>query len=213
MPDEVLEADDEMQNDGDAAAAVFGPKKKLKIQKGGTVEGGKRTLFDAAGAALEGQLTGSSFASIVEEKKGGAAASNAVSNPEDRVNAVRARLKAAAAADKERERERVRDKHKEQKRKRKEAESDDRAEREERVAVLGVGANEAEGDEDDVEDRSGSEARGGTAKNGKRARREARESRAPAATHEEPNGWAGQEAMRRDERAAERKLAMLLGGK
>ena len=151
LPNEALDDDDEGAADAvPSAATVPGKAKKIKIRKGGTVEGAKRTVFDEAGKPLEERFEGG-FAQLVQEK------SSLPSNTEDRVASVRAALRETAEADRERERQRVREKHKEQKRKRKLAEAEKNGTP--LAAVLGGGDEEAD-DADEATEESRPTARG-----------------------------------------------------
>ena len=134
------------------------------------------------------------------EKNGGESARG----QEERIAAVRASLKAAANVDRERERERVRDKHKEQKRKRKAAEAeangdhgDHGSDGDDTPGVQLSGLPDSDGDH------GSSDIRRSSKTSGKRARLH----------EEESTGEAALDDMKRDERAAELKLAALLGGK
>ena len=188
------EADIEQTN---GASELALRKQKIKIRKGGTVVGGKRTVFDETGVPLENRFSSGGFASIVEEKEAGGA--GAPIDPEERVATVRASLKAAAAADRERERERVRGKHKDQKRKRKAAEAEANGDADKGAALATLDAGASEDEEGDGTARS----REGAAR--KKSRR--------VEERDNGSGWpsAGVDEMRRDESAAEAKLAMLLG--
>ena len=206
IPDQ--EDDDEEDGGGAALPAAEQPKKKIRIRKGGTVEGGQRTVFDEEGVPLEQRYTkgASGFLDVIAEKREAGAGISA--DPEARVAAVRASLKAAAQADRERERERVRDKHKDQKRKRKAAEAE--------AAGLGGGEMEEEdggengvvlGRPEEGEGLMGPEEEEEEEGPKERKKRRKKRDEAEGSTSGEPR------VLREDERAAEAKLAMLLGGK
>ncbi len=223
MPDDA-DADADADDGGADAAERAAEKEaekarggKLKIRKGGTVLSSqrKRTVFDEEGVPLEEKYSGG-FQSVVDEKR--AAGSGLPRDREERIAAVQEALRATAAADRERERERVREKHREQKRKRKLREAEESGAAEPRVAVLGGGEGGSDEDDEGV-GRSASRERRKEAR--KRARMEAREEE----EEEESDGASGEDdeldarlnaARRRadrgrDESAAERKLAALLG--
>ena len=206
IPDQ--EDDDEEDGGGAALPAAEQPKKKIRIRKGGTVEGGQRTVFDEEGVPLEQRYTkgASGFLDVIAEKR--EAGAGIAADPEARVAAVRASLKAAAQADRERERERVRDKHKDQKRKRKAAEAE--------AAGLGGGEMEEEdggengvvlGRPEEGEGLMGPEEEEEEEGPKERKKRRKKRDEAEGSTSGEPR------VLREDERAAEAKLAMLLGGK
>jgi len=174
-------------------------KAKIKIRKGGTVVGGTRTVFDDEGVPLERRFDG--FAGVVADKEAVGAAP--VADPASRVAQVKAALRERAAVDRERERERVREMHKARKRKQKEAAAAEVEAREPGVqAILGTG----ESDGDDDGEHSGSAA--AMVRPSKRSRRGDDE-----ASSSVPVMQSTADEMRRDEIAAERKLAMLLGGR
>ena len=214
LPGGVEDGEDEGEGDGDGegeGAALPNRKGKIKIRKGGTVAGSKRTVFDDDGLPLEARFEG--FAGVLQDKEGvGSAPALA---PTDRVAAVKAALQERASADRERERVRVRTKHKEQKRKRKATEAE--AEVAERrpgqgggVALLGAPYEECKA----MSDVDG--ARGGDERPPKRSKRVADEDAAAVSAASSSSLRAPMPAsddMRRDELAAERKLAILLGGK
>eukprot|EP00966_Prymnesium_polylepis_P045307 1049017-Prymnesium_polylepis.1 len=59
LPGEALDLAGEAEAEAEVAAgAPAGKAKKIKIRKGGTVEGGKRTVFDDEGAPLEQRYDG-----------------------------------------------------------------------------------------------------------------------------------------------------------
>ena len=64
LPHEALDGDEGAAS-SEPAAAVAGKVKKIKIRKGGTVEGAKRTVFDEAGKPLEERFEGG-FAQLVQ---------------------------------------------------------------------------------------------------------------------------------------------------
>ena len=174
-------------------------KAKIKIRKGGTVVGGKRTVYDDDGVPLERRFDG--FAGVVADKEAVGAAP--VADPASRVAQVKAALREHAAVDRERERERVREMHKARKRKQKEAAAAEMEAREPGVqAILGTGKS----DGDDDGEHSGSAA--AMVRPSKRSRRGDDEVGSSV-----PAMQSTADEMRRDEIAAERKLAMLLGGR
>ena len=195
--------DDDDDDDLPGAAAAAALPKKIKIRKGGTVAGGKRTVFDEDGESVEQKLS-ASFASIVAEKV--ASGSRGGVDPQERVAAVRASLQAAKEEDRARERERVRGKHKEQKRKRKEAE----AEAEGRTVGAGVELGRPEDGEDSGED-SGGDGDEVEEQEEAKPRKKVKRSRRDAT--DDGSAFGGGGDLLDDERAAEAKLAQLLGGK
>lgn len=114
-PDAALSLPERVAKDARPAPAP----KKIKIRKGGTVAGSKRTVFDEEGRPLEERLEGA-FSAVIEEKED---ASLTPQNPEVRAAAVREALRSADTADRERERARIRERHRLQKQKRKAAEA------------------------------------------------------------------------------------------
>ena len=242
MPDDVLGDEEEgvdgaEDGNGGGAAAVPALPRKIKIRKGGTVAGGKRTIFDDEGQSVEDKL-GSSFASIVAEKVGAGSKAPYLDSA-DRAAAVRARLLAAKEADRERERERVRAKHKDQKRKRKEAEaeaagrpvggvelgraddnddgsdseggSDAAPDRSDGNRGEGRNAFEASGELDDEEEEEDDDEQEAAAS--KSRKRGVKKPRRHASDGYAGGAFGGGGGLADDERAAEAKLAMLLGGK
>jgi len=184
----------------EAAAAPPRPK-KIKIRKGGTVAGGKRTVFDEDGRPLEERL-GGEFSAVVSEK--GAAA--AAQDPELRARAVREALAATADADRERERRRVRERHQLQKQKRKAAvaeadglDAQGRPKQSGGVAVLGSPEGDEEGGSEGGEGGEGGDSDAGGAEAPPRAeRRRVKRARVSA------------QGVRNDEERAEDLLARLL---
>lgn len=116
LPDDELPLGGEKVVEREADDAATRKPKKIKIRKGGTVEGATRTVFDEYGEPLQERFQGG-FEKLVDEKP-------SMERTEDRVAAVKAALRQTAEADRERERQRVREKHKEQKRKRKLAQAE-----------------------------------------------------------------------------------------
>ena len=180
------------------AAAAAKKNKKIKIRKGGTVEGGTRVVFDDDGRPLADRLAGG-FDAVAAEK------SELPLQPEDRVAAVREALKQSRKEDRERERERVRELHKTQKRKRKERQQ-------EKEGGGGGDANGAGGGgevevtlggaDDDEHDDDEAEADAPPSR-----RRKPSPASAPAST----DGAAGDGSLKDDEARAQEMLAKLLG--
>jgi ATP-dependent RNA helicase DDX10/DBP4 len=174
--------------------------KKIKLRKGGTVAGSRRTVFDEEGRPLEEKLEGA-FSAVIEEKGD---ASLGPQNPEVRAATVREALRAADSADRERERARIRERHRLQKQKRKAAEAeaagfDAHGRRKEAGGPAVLGGAESDGGSDAGGEGSSAEpASQMVKKKAKRASAEARGSSTDA------------DRIQTDERRAEELLARLL---